>query len=28
VEKFLWHIKDNGAALYGYNINSNELITK
>lgn len=28
VEKFVWHIKDNGAALYSYNINSNELVTK
>ena len=28
MEKFVWHIKDNGAALYGYNINSNELVTK
>ena len=28
IEKFVWHIKDNGAALYGYNINSNELVTK
>jgi len=28
IEKFVWHIKDNGAALYDYNINSNELVTK
>ena len=28
IEKFVWHMKDNGAALYGYNINSNELVTK
>lgn len=28
MEKFIWHIKDDGAALYGYNINSNELVTK
>lgn len=28
MEKFVWHIKDNGAALYLYNINSNELVTK
>lgn len=28
MEKFVWHIKDNGATLYGYFINSNELITK
>jgi hypothetical protein len=28
MEKFVWHIKDNGATLYGYLINSNELITK
>jgi hypothetical protein len=27
-EQFIWHIKDNGAALYGYHINSNELVTK
>ena len=26
-EKFVWHVKDGGAALYGYNINSNALIT-
>src|SRR6266403_351037 len=26
MEKFVWHIKDNGATLYGYNINSNELL--
>jgi hypothetical protein len=28
VEKFVWHIKDDSASLYGYNINSNELVTK
>jgi hypothetical protein len=28
MEKFVWHIKDNGAALYSYNINSSELVTK
>jgi hypothetical protein len=27
-EKFVWHIKDNKATLYGYNINSSELVTK
>jgi hypothetical protein len=27
-EQFVWHVKDNGAVLYGYHINSNELITK
>jgi hypothetical protein len=27
IEKFVWHIKDNNASLYGYNINSNELVT-
>jgi hypothetical protein len=27
-EQFVWHIKDNSAALYGYNINSNELVAK
>lgn len=27
-EQFIWHIKDNGAALYRYQINSNELVTK
>jgi hypothetical protein len=27
-EQSIWHIKDNGAALYGYHINSNELVTK
>jgi len=27
-EQFVWHVKDNGAALYGYHINSNELVTK
>lgn len=27
-ETFLWHIQDNNVALYGYNINSNELVTK
>ncbi|MGB7729727.1 MAG: hypothetical protein WBL50_16975 [Candidatus Acidiferrum sp.] len=28
IEQFVWHIKDNGATLYGYHINSNELVTK
>jgi hypothetical protein len=28
MEKFVWHIKDNAATLYGYNINSNELVTR
>lgn len=28
LEKFVWHVKDNDAALYGYNINSNELVTR
>ena len=28
MEKFVWHIKDNAATLYGYFINSNEPITK
>jgi len=27
-EKFVWHIKDNQATLYSYNINSNDLIAK
>src|SRR5580700_9556933 len=27
-EQFIWHIKDNGAALYSYHINSNELVIK
>jgi hypothetical protein len=27
-EKFVWHIKDGNATLYGYNINSNELVTR
>jgi hypothetical protein len=27
-EQFIWHVKDNGAALYRYQINSNELVTK
>ena len=27
-EQFVWHVKDNGAALYSYHINSNELVTK
>jgi hypothetical protein len=27
-EEFIWHVKDNGAALYRYQINSNELVTK
>jgi hypothetical protein len=27
-ENFVWHIQDGIATLYGYNINSNELITK
>ncbi len=27
IEKFVWHIKDNNASLYGYHINSNELVT-
>jgi hypothetical protein len=28
IEKFVWHIKDENASLYTYNINSNELVTK
>jgi hypothetical protein len=28
MEKFVWHIQDNGATLYRYDINSNELVTK
>jgi hypothetical protein len=27
-ERFVWHIKNNQATLYNYNINSNDLITK
>jgi hypothetical protein len=27
-EQFVWHIKNNNASLYGYHINSNDLITK
>jgi Protein of unknown function (DUF4019) len=27
-ERFIWHVKDNGAMLYGYHINSNDLITR
>jgi len=27
-EQFLWHIKDNQATLYGYHINSNDLVTQ
>jgi hypothetical protein len=27
-EKFVWHINDNRAALYGYHISSNDLVTK
>jgi Protein of unknown function (DUF4019) len=27
-EQFVWHIKDDQASLYGYRINSNDLITK
>jgi hypothetical protein len=27
-EKFVWHLKDGQATLYGYRINSNDLITK
>lgn len=27
-EQFVWHIRDNGPALYGYHINSNDLVTK
>ncbi|MGA7853177.1 MAG: DUF4019 domain-containing protein [Candidatus Acidiferrales bacterium] len=27
-EQFVWHVKDNAALLYGYHINSNELVTK
>lgn len=27
-EQFVWHIKDNGATLYRYNISSNELVTR
>lgn len=27
-EKFVWHISDNSATLYGYHINSNDLISK
>lgn len=27
-EQFVWHISDNRAALYGYHINSNDLVAK
>lgn len=27
-EQFVWHIKDSEPALYGYHINSNDLVTK
>ena len=27
-EQFVWHVKDNNASLYGYHINSTDLITK
>jgi len=27
-EQFIWHISDNRATLYGYHINSKELVTK
>jgi hypothetical protein len=27
-EQFVWHIKDNQAMLYGYHINSNDLVAK
>jgi len=27
-EQFVWHVKDDGATLYSYRINSNELVTK
>jgi hypothetical protein len=27
-EQFVWHISDNSASLYGYHINSNDLISK
>jgi hypothetical protein len=27
-EQFVWHVKDNQPALYGYHINSNDLISK
>jgi hypothetical protein len=27
-EQFVWHVKDNDAALYGYHINSTDLISK
>lgn len=27
-ERFVWHIRNESAALYSYNINSNDLITK
>lgn len=27
-EQFVWHISDNAATLYGYHINSNDLISK
>jgi hypothetical protein len=27
-EQFVWHVTDNGAALYSYHINSNELVIK
>ncbi len=27
-EQFVWHVKDNTASLYGYHINSSDLVTK
>jgi hypothetical protein len=27
-EQFVWHVKDSNASLYGYHINSTDLITK
>jgi hypothetical protein len=27
-EKFVWHVNDDGTTLYGYHINSNDLIAK
>jgi hypothetical protein len=27
-ERFIWHVKDNSATLYRYDINSNALVTK
>jgi hypothetical protein len=27
-EQFVWHVKDNTASLYGYHINTSDLVTK